>query len=265
LPTIHVDDIDTHYQVSGSGEPLLLIHGLGSSTRDWEYNLPALVKHFKVVAYDVRGHGLTSRPRGPYSISLFARDAAGLLDKLGIGPAHVVGVSMGGMIALQLALDEPRLVKSLTMTNSGPRLDLDGLRDKLMLWTRLFLVRIMGMGMVGRKLAGEMFPDPGQEEMRDKVIERWAENDKTCYIESIKAIQGCNLTERLREIRCPVLEIRGDCDETSLSVSDEQLAAIPDARRFVINGSRHATPVDSAEEFNRRLIEFLSARSGEGA
>ncbi len=265
MPYIQTGDIRTHYETSGSGDPLLLIHGLGSSTRDWEYNELALSKKFRVITYDARGHGQSDKPPGPYSIAGFAADASGLIETLETGPVHVAGVSMGGMIGLQLALDAPESVRSLAVVNSGPELRLDGPRAKMMLWLRLFIVRVLGMRMVGRKLAREMFPESDQEEMRRKVITRWAENDKRCYLDSIRALVNWSVSDRLAEIRCPLAEIRGDLDQTPLSVSDEQLALIPDARRVVIPGSRHATPVDRADEFNLALLNFLDACGGAAA
>lgn len=257
MPYIQTGDIRTYYETSGEGDPLLLIHGLGSSTRDWEYNQPMLSQHYTVITYDARGHGQSDKPPGPYSIAGFAADARELLEAVADRPTHVAGVSMGGMIGLQLALDAPQLVRSLAVVNSGPELRLDGLRAKLMLSVRLFIVRVCGMRMVGRKLAHEMFPESDQHELRQKVINRWAENDKRCYLDSIRALVNWSAAGRLAEIKCPLIEIRGDLDDTPLSLTDGQLAVIPDARRQVIAGSRHATPVDRVDEFNRALLDFL--------
>ena len=119
MPLTRVGDIDVYYEKRGSGEPVLLIHGLGSSTEDWEYQVERLASRYTVVSYDVRGHGQTGKPRGRYSVAQFASDAAGLIERLGLGPVHVQGISMGGMIAFQLAVDKPDLVRSLTIVNSG--------------------------------------------------------------------------------------------------------------------------------------------------
>jgi 3-oxoadipate enol-lactonase len=261
MPKIRTGDIETYYEISGQGAPLFFIHGLGSSTRDWEYQEPILKKHFKVITYDVRGHGQTDKPKGPYSIGQFSTDAAELIKALELGPVHLVGVSMGGMIGFQLAIDRPELLKSLTVVNSGPQVIFNKLSEKMMLWTRLFIVKILGMRMVGRKLSREMFPDPGQDEFRQKVINRWAENEKRCYLDSIRALVGWSVVDKLKDIKCPTLEIRGDHDKTPVSVSDEQLALIPGARRIVVVGSRHATPVDQADKFNEVLLEYLNKLS----
>ncbi|MFX5610710.1 alpha/beta hydrolase, partial [Acinetobacter baumannii] len=98
--------------------PVLLLHGLGSSARDWEYQLPALLGRYRLLVPDLRGHGRSGKPRGGYSMAGFAEDCAALLDRLGCGPVHLVGISMGGMIGFQLACDRPDLLRSLTIVNS---------------------------------------------------------------------------------------------------------------------------------------------------
>src|SRR5215218_7951709 len=131
MPMITLNGLDVFYETRGSGDPVLLVHGLGSSTEDWEPQVDALAREFTVVAYDVRGHGRTGKPGGRYTVSQFADDAAALIAALGLGPVHVIGLSMGGMIAFQLAADHPALVRSLVIVNSGPEMVLRTLREKL--------------------------------------------------------------------------------------------------------------------------------------
>ena len=121
MPVLELDDIDLYYETRGDGEPLLLIHGLGSSTRDWEHQVEYFARHYRVILFDARGHGRSGKPPGPYSMVLFATDAARLLQALDAHPAHVVGISMGGMFAFELALSNAEWVKSLVIVNSGPR------------------------------------------------------------------------------------------------------------------------------------------------
>ena len=110
---LHTDDLDIYYEIHGKGTPLVLIHGLGSSTLDWEGQVGFCSKDFETVTIDLRGHGKSGKPPGPYSVPLFASDTAKLIQFLNLPPAHVAGISMGGMVAFQLALDVPKLVKSL--------------------------------------------------------------------------------------------------------------------------------------------------------
>ncbi len=160
MSTIRVNGVELYYEIHGEGEPVLMIHGLGSSTRDWDLQVPALASRFKVVTYDVRGHARSEKPRQRYSVKLFADDAAALIRALNLGPMHVVGISMGGMIAFQLAVDAPELVRSLVIANSGPAMPIKTLAQRLMIWTRIAIVRFQGMRRMGEVLAARLLPKP---------------------------------------------------------------------------------------------------------
>ena len=93
MPTANLGDIRLHYDTTGNGEPLLLTHGLGSSARDWENQVGYFADRYRVVTPDLRGHGKSDKPSGPYSIPLFTNDIAELVTTLDLGPTHVVGHS----------------------------------------------------------------------------------------------------------------------------------------------------------------------------
>ena len=109
MPFFDNDDCQLHYEEYGHGAPLLLVHGLGSSTRDWEYQIPELARHYRVIALDMRGHGRSDKPRERYSIQGFAEDVAALIEHLQLPPVHLVGISMGGMVGFQLLAQQPEL------------------------------------------------------------------------------------------------------------------------------------------------------------
>src|SRR5271154_6948812 len=116
MPLANVGDIELDYERGGSGPPLLLIMGMSGTALHWgERFLEALRRNFDVIAYDHRGVGASSRLEGPITIVRMAEDAVGLLDALGIDTAHIVGISMGGMIAQELALAHPERVRTLTL------------------------------------------------------------------------------------------------------------------------------------------------------
>lgn len=121
MPTIHANGINMEYEIHGTGEPLLLIAGLGYDRWMWHKMIPCLAEHFQVIAYDNRGVGGTDKPAGPYTAQLLADDAAALLHTLNIEKAHTMGHSMGGYIAQALALNYPQLVNKLILsaTNFG--------------------------------------------------------------------------------------------------------------------------------------------------
>jgi 3-oxoadipate enol-lactonase len=257
MPEIRLGDIDVSYDLAGAGVPVVLVHGLGSSARDWEQQVPSLASRYRVLTYDIRGHGRTSKPRGPYSVKQFAEDLAALLERLEHRPAHVVGISMGGMIAFQLAVDHPELVRSLTIVNSGPALVPHRLAEHAAVWMRRAIAKVRGPAAMGGVLAPRLFPYPDQEPLRQQFVARWAENDKDAYYAALNAIIGWSVADRVGSIRVPVLVIASDHDYTPVSAKQAFLPSIPGATLTVIPDARHAVPVERPEAFNAVLREFL--------
>lgn len=118
MPTIAVADIDVNYREEGTGFPLILIHGLSDDCHLWDTLIPETSRYFRTITLDVRGHGHSSKPEMPYSISLFAADLFEFMNKLGITQANLMGLSMGAAIAEQLTLNHPRMVKSLVLLSA---------------------------------------------------------------------------------------------------------------------------------------------------
>lgn len=258
MPELIVNGVRLHYRRSGQGDPLLLLHGLGSSSRDWEHQLDALSARFEVIVPDLRGHGRSDKPPGPYSVALFASDIAEFMRMLGLGAAHLVGLSMGGMLAFQLALDHPQSVRSLIIVNSAPELVPRGLKQRWQFARRRWIVRLLGMRRMGKVLADQLLPEPGQRHLHAVFIERWAENDPRAYLASLDAIVGWSVIERIAELRVPCLVVSADADYTPIAAKRAWAALIPGAELAVICNSRHMTPLDQAQAFNEALIGFLS-------
>lgn len=257
MGTIAVNDTTLHYREAGSGEPLVFIHGLGSSADDWARQIDAFADRYRVIAFDVRGHGQSAKPDGPYSMPLFAEDAAALLRALDAAPANVVGLSMGGMIAFQLAADAPALVKRLVVVNSMPEAELDSLKDRWIYWSRRLASTMLGMRATGKMIARRIFVKPEQGTLRQQFIERWAANDKQAYLATIDAIAGWSVADRLDAITCPALVVSADQDYTPVAVKREYAAQMPNAELTVIEDSHHATPVERPQAFNHVLSGFL--------
>lgn len=258
MPRCRSNGIELAYEVAGQGEPLLFLHGLGSRGEDWAMQAPCFATRYRVITADMRGHGASEKPPGPYGVPMMAADVAGLLDWLGVESAHVVGLSMGGMIAFQLAVDRPERIRSLVIVNSGPALVPRTPGEWLRVQQRLLLARLFGPARTGRFLSRRLFPKPEQEALRMQFIERWALNDRTAYLAALRALIGWSVLDRVGHIRCPVLVISGDRDYTPADVKRVYTAMIPRAHFVLIEDSGHATPIDQADIFNRCVLDFLT-------
>jgi 3-oxoadipate enol-lactonase len=247
-----------HYEDYGQGAPLVLVHGLGSSTQDWEYQIPELANHYRVIALDVRGHGRSDKPHERYQISDFASDVIALIEHLELPQVHLVGISMGGMIGFQLGVDRPELLKSLCIVNSGPEVKAKKPRDYLEIAKRWSLSRLLSLETIAKGLGRLLFPKPEQGELRRKIEERWPQNDKRAYLASLDAIIGWGVRERLSRISCPTLVVTGDRDYTPVAQKEAYVREMSNARLLVIEDSRHATPMDQPEQFNSSLLAFLA-------
>jgi pimeloyl-ACP methyl ester carboxylesterase len=261
MPKKKVKDIDMYYEMTGEGDPILFIHGLGSSTRDWEEQVPVFSQKYKIITIDLRGHGQTDKPKGPYSMKMFAEDIAELLKKLGINSTHILGISLGGGVAFQMAVDYPELVKSLIIVNSGIEIPMDSFKMKLEAFKRTFIVKLVGMKKMGKVLAPRLFIKPEQEDLRKKLIERWAENDKKAYLIALRALMGWSVRDQLKKIKFPTLVIGSDEDYAPSSVKEEYTALIPNARFIEIKDARHAVSIEKPKEFNEIVMSFLSEQS----
>jgi 3-oxoadipate enol-lactonase len=258
MPMITVGDLSVYYEKHGEGDPVLLIHGLGSSTEDWEPQVNLLARDFTVVTYDVRGHGKTAKPAGKYSVPQFADDAATLIQLLRLGPVHVMGLSMGGMIAFQLAVDHPELVRSLIIVNSGPEMILRTWQEKLAIVQRRLIVRMMGMRKMGEVLAMRLLPAPQHASLRETFARRWARNDKGAYLRALSALVGWSVAAKLPLIRCRVLVVTADQDYTPVAWKREYTSKMPNATLAVIPESRHMVPVERPEPFHAVIVPFLT-------
>jgi len=259
MPYIHLPNIRLYYEVNGDGLPLLFIHGLGSSHRDWEKQLPLFTQKYQVVTLDLRGHGQSDKPSGPYSIRMFAEDTVALIRELAIAPLHVVGISMGGMVGFELAVRYPEMLRSLTIVNGYPEMRVETFGEHLQVWRRYLFLELLGMRGTGVMLGRHLFPSPEQTDLRELFVQRWAENDKSAYRASLQAIFNWDVERHLSEIKCPVLVVASDQDYMPLEEKQAYTAKMPHAKLVVIENARHAITAERPEQFNAVLDGFLAS------
>ncbi len=246
-----------------SGNPVvLLLHGLGATSDSWAAQVPVLVEAgYRVIAPDARGFG-RSTYRGHTSVPAMAADMAELLRRLEISSAHVVGISMGGTLALQLALDHSTYVQSLLLANTFAKLRPDALSGWLYFALRLLLVHTLGLEAQARAVVRRIFPRENQDHLREALVEQIMQADPRGYRATMRALTRFNIEGRLAEIGVPTLVITGEKDTTVQPKNQRALAAlIPGARQMVIPEAGHAVIVDQPQVFNRELLKILEDES----
>jgi pimeloyl-ACP methyl ester carboxylesterase len=256
MQQVAVNGVRIACQVAGQGPGLLLLHGLGGSHDDWRRQVAGFARHFRVVAPDLRGFGDSERLE-PYTIQQHARDAAALLEALGISRAHVVGLSMGGAIAMELALAEPQRVAGLVLANTSPGFELSNWERRYLGFSRLFLALVLGVGGVARMFGRAVFPAPHQERLRQRLLERASHTSRWVYIASLRALIRWNAEARLGSIRSPVLVIGAEHDYTDIHEKRRWAALIPGAKVVMLPGSRHRSELDAPQAFNDAVLGFL--------
>ncbi len=259
MSTKTINGIELYYEIHGQGEPLILIHGLGSCTEDWQYQITYFAKNYQVIVVDIRGHGQTDKPSGAYSIELFADDVVQLLNTLKITKVNVIGLSMGGMIAFELAVRHPQLIKSSVIVNSGPGYINMDIKTRLKFRLRLLMLRVMSMEKVGAKIAEGLFPGKQGRYLRALFVESFCKNDKPSYIKSLKALAHWNVVEELDKLVCPSLILAADNDYTSIESKQKYVELMKNAQLQIIPNSHHALPVEKPDEFNQVVAQFLGS------
>jgi 3-oxoadipate enol-lactonase len=260
MPDITIGQTQIHFEEAGAGSAILFLHGLGSCGQDWLLQMPVFAARFHVIAPDLHGHGQTDKPHGQVSIVQMTRDVYELLDALNVTRAHVVGLSLGGCVAQQLALDFPARVRSLTLVNTFANFDLGTPGNAIPLAFRMGILGVLGLPAQARFVAARLFPKPEQAELRALAAERIAANDMATYTRLLLAIRAFDVTHRLSEIACPTLVIAGDRDTTVPLRAKTFLAQhIPGARFELVADSGHATPIDQPDVLSRLVLDFVEA------
>lgn len=276
MSTAHVNGIDVYYEEQGSGDPLLLIMGLAADSLAWMFQLPDFSKHFRTIVFDNRGVGRSSKPAGPYSIAAMAEDAAGVLDALDIRRAHVVGVSMGGMIAQELVLRHPERVRGLVLACTyakpdaaierqlesslgvfGGSRDADGKInvDLSKIDPMMFFQHLLPTVFNAQFIMTEL---PKLMQVFSGALQYGFSMD--AIMSQVVATQGHDTIDRLSQIKAPTLVLTGDSDLLiPCACSDVLASKIPGARLQKISGGSHGFNFETPDVFNKAVLDFLAS------
>lgn len=257
MPFFNDDRLSLHYLERGRGEPLLLIHGLGCSGADWAFQVAALEKRFRVIVPDLPGSGHSPPPRDEYDIKGFASALWSLLDHLGVSRTNVIGFSLGGAVALEMAALRPESVPRLGLINSLATYRPDDWRKWLEVHVSAALVRLLGMRRAAWLLAVRLFPEPWQRAMRERAAAVVGAVPASSYLGMGLALARWAILDRLDKLTGRILLIAAEHDFTPLA-EKRALAAKLKADIVVVRGSRHGTPFDSVEATNASLLALLT-------
>jgi len=261
VPLIDANGVALYYEEEGSGAPLLLITGLGASLETWAAQRQAFAARYRVIAFDNRGAGRSATPSPPWTVAAMAQDAVGLLDALGIACAHVVGVSMGGMIAQELAIHHPERVARLVLAMSFARPE--PIRRDFLLhrrWARLQGANLLSEGIATLPwlLSPTSMRDGSRLESILALVSAMPFMTAEAYGHQVDAIVDHSTRDRLHLVRAPTLVLAAVEDVlTPVFLSEEIVAGIPGARLEVLPRGGHATLVEYPDDFNRAVLAWL--------
>ena len=240
---IDLDALRTYYEVHGSGDPVLLLHGGFATVATWAAQTDALAKRYTVYLPERRGHGRTPDAPGPITLEIMARDTIAFMEALGIGSAHLVGWSDGGNVALDVALARPDLVRKLVII--GAAIDRSGYSGELQ--ESLPNFALDWLPPVLRKTYDELSPD-GPEHFPvvfEKIVTMWKAEPR-------------HPIDDVATLDVPTLILLGDDDDVTVTHGAEVQRAMPNAQLAVVPGTDHGLIFEKPELVNRLILDFLA-------
>ncbi|HEY1750626.1 MAG TPA: alpha/beta fold hydrolase [Caulobacteraceae bacterium] len=248
MATLNRDGVNIYYEVHGEGPPVLLTHGYSSSSHMWEGQVAPFAKHFKLITWDMRGHGKSDYPadQAQYSEAATVADMAAILDAVGARTAVIGGLSLGGYMSLAFHLAHPERTQALLIIDTGPGYKSDEPRTG---WNATAIKR-------AERLEAEGLPKGGGAETRTAP-----HRDATGLAKAARGMltqHDARVISSLPEIKVPSLVVVGADDKPFLAASDYMAAKIPGAEKAVIPAAGHAANIDQPEAFNAAVLGFLA-------
>lgn len=256
MPYFHYNEINLYYEIAGGGPPLLLINGLGSDTRQWQPLISQLVQAFKIVSYDMRCAGLSDKPDAHFTISELADEVYQLMKHLGFEKYHVLGFSMGGMVALDLSLRYPDAIDKMFLVATAPSLkrpypipaNIKTLLKRTDISAELLTqVYEVVFGPVFRKKM------PVENFINFRLTDTNPQ-PASAYLNQFQACESCDLCDQVEKCHVPTVIIAGDADMLIPAENSRWLHRhITGSKLFILNGIGHMVPVEAPN----RLAYFL--------
>ncbi|HUC63398.1 MAG TPA: 3-oxoadipate enol-lactonase [Alphaproteobacteria bacterium] len=259
MPTVPIEGGHLYYEVAGDAEapPLLLSHSLGTGLAMWEPQMAAFAARYRVIRYDMRGHGKSSAPAGDYSMAMLAKDALALMDALGIERTYWCGLSMGGMIGLWLATHAPQRLRRAVLANTA------AISPTVEMWNaRIATVMSQGTAALLAGAIDRWFTKEFQTAHPD-IVKRTSAlllaTPPQGYAGACVANRDMDQREAIRAIAVPCLVIVGEKDFAAAPEFGRDIHARIAGSKLVSLDAAHLSNTEAPEAFTRAVLDFLAA------
>ncbi len=265
MPYANNSGVKIYWEERGEGDPVLLIMGLGYTLDMWYRTAPVLSQHYRTISFDNRGVGRSDVPPGPYSVSAMAADAAAVMDSAGVERAHVFGISMGGMIAQEFALQYPERVRSLILgctSHGGPEAVLADAEVVTTLMARGTMSVEEGVRAMVPFIYDPATPRERVEE--DLAIRRRTFPTAAGYFAQVQGIFAFESRSRLSQLKVPTLVVHGESDRLVPPENGRRMVRlISGARLVMLPRASHIFPTDQPDAAHQAILRFLSEQGPE--
>jgi len=261
MPSVRLADGDLHYQLEGpAGAPVLVLsNSLGTDLHMWDVQMPELIRHFRVLRYDTRGHGASLVTPGPYSIEQLGRDVLALLDALDISQASFCGLSMGGLIGQWLAIHSPERIERLVLCNTAAKIGSAEVWDpriESVLSEGSRAMRALRDASIARWFTPAFAA--AQPQCVEAIVDMLATTSPQGYAANCAAVRDADFREQVRAIQAPTLVVCGDADAVTTVEHGRFLqSGIPAAELLVLHAA-HLSNVEAAAALTRGIVDFLT-------
>jgi len=262
MPTLTANNIDIYYKQEGEGPDVVLIGGLSADHNVWKSSLRLFKNHFRVTTFDSRGAGQTTTSEGPYTSTLMAQDTLALMEKLNIPKAHIVGHSMGGCIAQQIAIHHPEKCDKLVLTCSREKPN--ALANMVLSMKEKLETAGVDKQLLAEYVMPFLFSESFlQNETQIKGFVQWTLQNpypQTAlgYANQLAAVRTHDVSQEISKIRAKTLVIAGEEDCLMPAKNAKEVAAqIPNAQFVCMPGCAHMPHVEKSREFAELVLDFL--------
>ena len=261
MPFLRTPDVSLYFETHGEGFPLVLTHGLAGSTKLWSRQLRPLSEHFEVILWDLRGHGLSSRPISErYGLDFFANDLKILLASLGVQQAHVGGLSVGGGVSVKFALDHPAATKTLIVCDASTALPTQHTKEGLFAQAQRFGLARRSMTSLAQytlNTSPNFCLRANEESVKQMVVAMYRQTYPDAYIKTLKALRKPSFSENdVRRLDVRTLVLAGEAN--GVRPQCERFHRLVEGSLYeVIGGAGHLSNLDAPQSFTTAMLNFL--------